>query len=90
MKTKPSASRLATAYHRGFAAAQKGDRKNDERNATIINHLAEGTYDRRLMTKAALVECLGAIVGDNMRLNNRFQALRSKIAMLLAESIELE
>jgi hypothetical protein len=72
------------AFSRGY------DQKSKERAEdylTILNHLAEGTYDPRLMTKFALAECLGWMHREHGHMVDHLNDINGGLLQIAAKSL---
>jgi hypothetical protein len=72
------------AFSRGY---DQKDKKRGEDYLTILNHLAEGTYDRRLMTKAALAETLGWMQREHGHMVDHMNEIHGRLLTISAESL---
>lgn len=78
------ATRLMKAFCRGY---DQKDKERGEEYLTILNHLAEGTYDPRLMTKMALAECLGWMQREHGHMVEHMNEINGRLAHVMAESL---
>jgi hypothetical protein len=78
------ATRLMKAFCRGY---EQKDKERGEDYLTILNHLAEGTYDPRLMTKMALAECLGWMQREHGHMVDHMNEIHGGLLQISAESL---
>ena len=76
--------RLMEAFCRGY---DQKDKQRGEDYLTILNHLAEGTYDPRLMTKEGLAECLGWMQREHGHMVEHMNEIHSSLALVMTESL---
>ena len=72
------------AFCRGY---DQKDKQRGEDYLTILNHLAEGTYDPRLMTKEGLAECLGWMQREHGHMVDHMNEIHSGLLRISAESL---
>lgn len=72
------------AFCRGY---NQKDKDRGEDYLTILNHLAEGTFDPRLMTKAALAETLGWMQREHGHMVDHMNEINGSLAQVMAESL---
>jgi hypothetical protein len=78
------ATRLMNAFARGY---DQKDKQRGEDYLTVLNHLAEGTYDPRLMTKMALAECLGWMQREHGHMVDHMNEIHGGLLQISAESL---
>jgi hypothetical protein len=72
------------AFSRGY---QQKDKARGEDYLTVLNHLAEGTYDPRLMTKMVLAECLGWMQREHGHMVDHMNEIHGGLLQISAESL---
>jgi hypothetical protein len=72
------------AFARGY---EQKDKQRGEDYLTILNHLAEGTFDPRLMTKMALAECLGWMQREHGHMVDHTNEIHGRLLQISAESL---
>jgi hypothetical protein len=78
------ATRLMKAFCRGYDCKNK---QRGEDYLTVLNHLAEGTYDPRLMTKMTLAECLGWMQREHGHMVEHMSDINSRLLQIATESL---
>lgn len=78
------ATRLMKSFSRGY---DQKDKQRGEDYLTILNHLAEGTFDPRLMTKMALAECLGWMQREHGHMVEHMNEIHSGLLKIASESL---
>lgn len=72
------------AFGRGY---DQKDKERGEDYLTILNHLAEGTYDPCLMTKMALAECLGWMQREHGHMVDHMNDIQSRLLQITTEAV---
>lgn len=78
------ATRLMQAFSRGY---NQKDKARGEDYLTVLNHLAEGTYDPRLMTKFTLAECLGWMQREHGHMVDHLNEINGGLLKIATESL---
>lgn len=78
------ATRLMKAFSRGY---DQKDRARGEDYLTVLNHLAEGTYNPRLMTKMTLAECLGWMQREHGHMVDHLNEINGGLLKVAQESL---